>query len=78
MVAPRAYAPRRPRRRVRRPVVARAGQQLREQDREDDLARRLRVRTAARLGAQGDQEQGAEVVRHHHIFAGGEDGRGRD
>ena len=45
---------------VRRPVVAGRGEQLREQDREHDAARRLRVRAAARLSAQGDQEQRAD------------------
>ena len=39
------------------PVVARAGEHLREQDREDDLAGGLRVRPAPGLSAQGDQEQ---------------------
>ena len=76
-MAPRPYAPRRPGGRVRRPVVRGAGEQLGEDDREHDLARRLRVRAPARLGAQGDQEEGAEIVRHRHMVAGGEDGRCR-
>jgi hypothetical protein len=63
---------------VRRAVVRGAGQHLGEDDRQHDLARRLRVRAPARLGAEGDQEEGAEVVRHRHIVAGGEDDRWRD
>ena len=75
---PGPYPPRRARRRVRRPVVGRSRQQLGEKDRQHDLARRVGVRSAAGLGAQGDQEEGAEVVRHTGIFAGGEDGRHPD
>jgi hypothetical protein len=63
---------------VRRPLVSGPGEQLGEQDRVDDLARRLGVRAPARLGPKGDQEKGTEVIRHLHILAGGEDGRGRD
>jgi hypothetical protein len=62
---------------MRRTVVRGAGQQLGEDDRDHDLARGLRVRAAARLGAEGDQEEGAEVVRHRHMVAGGEDDRPR-
>jgi hypothetical protein len=40
---------------VRRPLVAGAGEDLREQDRVDDLAGGVRVRPAPGLGAQGDQ-----------------------
>jgi hypothetical protein len=77
-MAARPHAPRRARGRVRRAVVRRAGEHLGEDDREHDLAGRLRVWASARLGAQGDQEQCAEVVRHRHIFAKGEDDRSRD
>jgi hypothetical protein len=76
-MAPRSDAPRRPGGRVRRPVVRGAGEHLREDDGQDDLARRLRMRAPGRLGAQGDQEQGAEVMRHRHMVAKGEDGRSR-
>jgi hypothetical protein len=75
VVPARTDAPWRARRGVRRTVVRRAREQLREQDRVDDVPCRLGVRAAASLGAQGDQEEGAEVVRHGHIVAGGEDGR---
>jgi hypothetical protein len=75
---PRPHAPGRTGGGVRRPVVGRSGQHLGEDDREHDLAGGLRVRAPAGLGAQGDQEQGAEVVRHRDILAGGEDGRSRD
>jgi hypothetical protein len=63
---------------VRRPVVRGAGEQLRQEDREHDLPRSLGVRASARLDAQGEQEQRAGVVRHRHIFSGGEDGRTPD
>ena len=55
--------------------MARVGEELRQQHGEHDLAGGLRVGTAARLDAQGEQEQRAEVVRHRHMFPGGEDGR---
>ena len=76
MVAPGPDAPRRARGRVRGPFVGGAGEQLRKEDRQHDLARGLGVRAPARLGAQGDQEEGTEVVRHEHIFAGREDAEG--
>jgi hypothetical protein len=50
--------------RVRRAVVAGPRDDLREHDREDDLARRLGVRAAARLRPEGDEEERAEVSRH--------------
>jgi hypothetical protein len=78
VMPPRAYAPGCAGGIVRRAVVRRSCEHLREDDRKHDLARRLRVRTPARLGAQGDQEQCAEVVRHADMVAGGEDGRSRD
>jgi hypothetical protein len=56
--------PRRPPRGVWRSVVLRAREHLRDEHGEDHLARRFRVRPAPGLGAQGDQEDGAEIERH--------------
>jgi len=49
---------------MRRPLVSGVGEDVGDQDREHDLPRRLRVRPAPGLGAQGDQEERAEIVRH--------------
>jgi exodeoxyribonuclease VII large subunit len=53
-------------RRVRRPRVLPAGDELRHQHPEHDPARELRVRPASRLGAQGPDEERAEIAPHLH------------
>jgi hypothetical protein len=40
------------------------GQQLREEDEEDDLARRLRVRASPAARSEGDDEEGGEIGPH--------------
>jgi len=75
MVAARHDAPGRAAGRVRRPVVSGSGEQLREQDREHDVAGGLRVGSAPARCAQGDQEQRAHVAGHGHIVPCGDDGR---
>jgi hypothetical protein len=59
----RAIVPRRAPGRVRRPFVAGAGEQLREQDREHEVARGLGVGAAAGGRAEGEEEQRAKVAR---------------
>ena len=49
---------------VRRPFVPAGGDELRDQDREDDLARELGLRTAPPLGAQCPGEERAEIATH--------------
>jgi len=78
MVAARHDAPGRAAGRVRRPVVSGSGEQLREQDREHDVAGGLRVGPAPARGPQGDQEQRAHVTGHREIVPYGDDGRTPD
>ena len=49
---------------VRRPFVPAGGDELRDQDREDDLARELGLRTAPQLGAHCQGEERAEIATH--------------
>ena len=51
---------------VRRAVVLGAGQQLRDEDEEDHLPRRLRVAARSATRAQGDHEQRGKVSRTDH------------
>jgi len=48
---------------VGRTVVAGVGEQLREQDRDHEIARGVGVRAAAGRGAQGEEEKRAQVAR---------------
>jgi hypothetical protein len=59
----RASVARRPLRRVRRTVVAGAGEQLGEQDREHEIARGVGVGAAAGRCAQGEEQKRAQVAR---------------
>ena len=61
---PRPCRARRAPRRVRRPVVPRPGDELRDEHGEDDLAGELRVRPVSGLGTQGPDEERAEIVPH--------------
>jgi len=63
---------------VRRALVPGAGEHLRQQDGEHDVAGRLGVRAAAAGHPQGDEEQRADVSGHGHSLPGGEDGRAPD
>jgi len=55
--------------------VARAGEHLREQDRQDDVAGGLGVRPPPARRPQGDQEQRAHLAGHAGIVADADDGR---
>jgi hypothetical protein len=72
-VALRAIVPRRPPAGVRRAFVLRAGEQLREQDGQDEIARGVGVGAAAGRCAQGEEQKRAQVAR-----GGGGAGRARD
>lgn len=66
--------PGRPARCVRRPVVLRAREHLRDEHGEDDLPRDLRVRPTPGLGAHGDREDGTEIAWHSDMFSPRPDG----
>ena len=55
---------------VRRTFVTRAREQLREQDREHEVARGLGMRAAAGGGAQGEDEQPGRAVRQPRVAPG--------
>ena len=58
--------PRRPPRRVRRPGMGARGEQMREEQRDDDLPRELRVRAVTRLDPREPGEHRAGFVTHLH------------
>jgi hypothetical protein len=59
----RAIVPRRLPSRVRGAFVTGAGEQLREQDGEDEIARGVGMGAAAGRGADGEEQERAEIAR---------------